>query len=87
MFGTVEAHMLQEVCQTALVVILLDRAYTLGDKELSTLLGPRIVADVIRHAVVQLTHADIRVGRDRHSLLGHHGCRAYQRQQSHHHSL
>ena len=83
--GAVEAHVLQEVCQTALVVVLLNSADTLGNIELSTLLGPGVVTNVVCQTVVQLTNTDFRVCRN--GLLRHHGCRTHQRQGSHHQFL
>ena len=71
--GAVEAHVLQEVSQTALVVVLLDRADTLGDVELSTFLGPVVMTDVVGEPVVELTNADVFVDGQRH----HHLCHGY----------
>ena len=45
--------MLQEVSQSALVVVLLDGTYALGDVELGTILGPVVVTDVIRQSVAR----------------------------------
>ena len=67
---TVEAHMLQEVSQTTLVVILLNRTHALGDVKLCALFGPCIVANVIRQTVVQLANAHVGVCGNR--LLSHH---------------
>ena len=50
--GTVKAHVLQEVSQSALLVVFLNRAYTLCDVELGTLFGPCVMTDVIRESVV-----------------------------------
>ena len=58
---TIEAHVLQEMGETALVVFLLHRAHTLGDVEVATLLGPLIVADVIGKSVLQFAHLNGRV--------------------------
>ena len=47
MFRTVKGHMLQEVGQTTLVVVLLNRTHTLSDVELGTLFRPVVVTNVI----------------------------------------
>ena len=83
MFRAVEGHVLQEVSQTTLVVVLLNRAHTLGNVELGTVFGPCVVTDVISQSVVQLTDTHVGVHRNRrhlHALLGyshdayqHHG--------------
>ncbi len=45
--GAVEAHVFEEVCQTSLVLIFLNRTHFLGDVEESTFLGPLVVAKII----------------------------------------
>ena len=52
MLRTVERHVLQEVRQTVLVVLLEDSTYRLGDVELTALFGLLVVADVIGQTVV-----------------------------------
>ena len=64
----VEAHVLEEVSQAALVVFLLHRADTLSNVEVTTLLGPFIMADEIGETVVQLACLDSRVKRNRRHL-------------------
>ena len=59
---TVEGHVLQEVGQSSLVVVLLDGAHTLGNVKLSPLLGPIVVTDVISQSVVEF--ADTYIGID-----------------------
>ena len=63
MLGTVEGHMLQEVGQTVLVVLLQDGTYRLRDVELATLFGLLVVTDVVGQSVVQLAVANLRVHR------------------------
>ena len=78
--GSVEAHMLQEVGETALVVVLKNRSDLLGDEEVCLTLGGLVVADVVVEAVGEHTVAHLRVGRQFVGLLGeagegHHGHR------------
>ena len=47
MLRTVECHVLQEVSQTTLAVVLVDGAHALGNVEVGHMLGVFIVADVI----------------------------------------
>ena len=47
MLGAVEAHVLKEVCQTALVFVFEDRAHFLGDIEMSLVFRLFVVTDVI----------------------------------------
>ena len=56
---TVEAHVLQEVSQSALVFILLDRSHFLCDVELSPVFRPVVVTDVISQSVVQFTNPHV----------------------------
>ena len=62
--GAVEGHVLQEVSQSALGVILLDGAHLLRNVELGTLLGPVVVANVVRQSIVQLADAHVRINGD-----------------------
>ena len=78
--GSVEAHMLQEVGETALVVVLKNRSDLLGDEEVCLTLGGLVVADVVVQAVGEHTVAHLRVGGQFVGLLGeagegHHGHR------------
>ena len=71
----VEAHVFEEVSQSALVVLLLHGADALGDVEVATLLWPLVVTDVIGKAVLQLAGLDSRVkgyGRHLHLLSRSH---------------
>ena len=80
--------MLQEVGQSALVVILLNRTYALGNIELGTLFWPCIMTDVISQSVVQLTDFYIGVYGDGRHLLCHRCCyTCYKKQRSNHNSL
>ena len=78
--GSVEAHMLQEVGETALVVVLKNRSDLLGDEEVCLTFGGLVVADVVVEAVGEHSVAHLRVGRQFVGLLGeagegHHGHR------------
>ena len=53
MRSTIEAHMLQEMSQTTLVLLLLNRTHLLGNVEVAAFLRPLIVADVIGEAIGQ----------------------------------
>lgn len=76
----IEGHVLQEVGQSALVVILLDGADLLCNVELGTILGPVVVTDVIRQSIVQFTDANIGVNGNCWHLLCHHCYTTGQRQ-------
>ena len=54
--GAVEAHVLEEVGQTALVFVLEDRAYLLGDEEVGLTFGVLVVTDVVGQSVGELAH-------------------------------
>ena len=84
MLGAVEGHVLQEVGQSALVVVLLDGAHALGDVELGALFGPVVVADVVGQSVVKFADADIGVDRYGGHLLCHSGRCAYPERNGHH---
>ena len=64
----VEAHVLKEVGETALVVFLKDRAYLLGDEEVSLTLGHLVVADEVGQSVVEFACTNQRVKRHRGHL-------------------
>ena len=81
-FCAIEAHVLEEVSQSALVIIFLYGTYALGDVEIATLLGPLIMANVIRKAVLQFTHLDGWVKRNRRHLhLLCFGCKHHNKHQ------
>ncbi len=61
----VEGHVLQEVGQTLLGVVLLNGAHVVFDVEIGLSLGFLVVADVVVHAVGELAVAHGRVGRHR----------------------
>ena len=52
MFCAVEAHVFEEVSQSALFLFLLDRSHPLRDIEVGSVLRPVVVADVIGNAIV-----------------------------------
>ena len=58
---SVETHMFQEVSKTILVVVFEQRTYVLHNVELCTLFRFLIVANVVRHSVLQFTHTNLRV--------------------------
>ena len=83
---SVEAHVLQEVCQSALVFIFLYRAHTLCDIELCPVLGPVVVTDVIGQSVIQFSDTHILVDGDgRHLVLCKGAHRHQGKHQWHHH--
>ena len=63
MLGTIESHVLKEMGETVLVILLEDSTYGLRDMELGTLLRLLIVADVVGQSVVQMPHAYVLVNR------------------------
>lgn len=69
-FRTVEGHVLQEVCQSALLWLFEDRTYFLCDMKFNTVFGFFVVTDVIGQSVVQLAHAYLCVHGDGWHLLG-----------------
>ena len=68
--GAVEAHVLQEVRQAALLRFFLNGTHLLGDVEFHPMLGQGVVADIIGQSVFQLADAYLFVHRDRRHLLG-----------------
>ena len=73
MLRAVEGHVLEEVSQAALALLLLDGAHTLCNVEVGHMLRPLVVADVVGEAVVKLADAHILVNGDgRHGFLCHH---------------
>ena len=69
MLGAVEAHVLKEVGQTALVLLFLYGTHLLGDVEVDALFGQSVVTDVVSQSVGQLaiTHSLVN-GQHRHLL-------------------
>ena len=61
--GTIEAHVLKEVGQAALALLLLNGAYLLCDIEVRTVLRPVVVTDVIGESVVKLAYPYCRIDR------------------------
>ena len=86
MLRTVEGHVLQEVSQSALVLVLLNGTHALCDVEVGHVLGPVVLADIVGQTVVQLTDSHVFVNWNRrhlHLLCHHHGHAAHE--QSGHH--
>ena len=73
MLGPVEAHVLQEMGEAALVLVFKDGTDLLGDVEMRLVLRLLVVADVIGQSVLQMADADIRIDRNRRHLLGRYG--------------
>ena len=67
--GTIESHVFEEVCKTALAVFFLHRTHLLGDVEVGQSLRLGIVADVVGQAIRKLAVAHCRVHRERGHLL------------------
>ena len=74
--GTVEAHVLQEMRQTSLVLLFQDGADLLRDVEVGLTFRFLIVADVIGDSVVQFSDSDGRINRD-----GAHLCKSTEHKQ------
>ena len=66
----VEAHMLQEVGKTPLVLLFEDGADFLGNVEVGLVFRVFVVTDVVGQSVVKLADADGGIHRDRRHLLG-----------------
>ena len=66
---TIECHVLQEVSQPALVLLLVDGAHALGDVEVRHVLRVVVVADVVGKPVVELAHPYLLVLGDGRHLL------------------
>ena len=64
----IETHVLQEMGETTLVVLLLHGADALGDVEVAALLGPLVVADIIGKTIIQRARLDSRVKWNRRHL-------------------
>ena len=69
MFRTVERHVLQQMRQTTLVLVLVNRTHLLGNVEVGHMLRIAIVTNVVCQAVIQFSHAHLLVLRNcRHHL-------------------
>ena len=80
MLRAVEGHVLEEVSQTTLVLVLLNGAYTLCNVEVGYMLRPLVVADVVGQTVGQLADAHVLVDGDRRHLLRcSHCCHEHKR--------
>ena len=80
----VEAHVLKEVSQTALIIIFKNRAYFLSNVEVSLTFRIVVVADVISKAIRELTYTHFFVNGQRRHLLGL-GKRGEQQSKQHEH--
>ena len=72
MLGAVESHVLQEVGQTKLILVLERGTHLLRDVEVGTLLRLLVVQEVVRQAVVQLAVSYFRIQRNRRILSVSH---------------
>ena len=81
----VEGHVLKEVSQSALALLLLDGAHALGNVEIGHVLRPLVVADVVSQTVVELADAHGLVhGNGRHlCLCRHSSCSGKEQQRCH----
>ena len=61
--SAVEAHVFEEVCQTALVLFFLHRTHLLCDVEEGSFLWPLVVAQIVSQSVVEFAYPHIRVDR------------------------
>ena len=77
--GTVEAHVLEEMCQTVLVRSLLDSTDIGGEIELCTLLRLVVMTDIVGKSVVKLALTDSRIVGKRLHLL--RSCKRHGRKQ------
>ena len=69
MLRTIKRHVLQEVSQTTLILVLLNRTNTLRNVEIGYMLRPIIVEDVVSQAIAKLTLPYILIHRNRSHLL------------------
>ena len=69
MIGTVEGEVLEEVSQTALIIVLIDRTHFLGDVEAGYMLRITVVANVVSQSIVEMTNLHILIHRN-----GRHLC-------------
>ena len=61
MLRAIEAHVLKEVSETALLVLFLDGTHTLCNVKLCPVFGPVVVTDVVSQSIGQFTDAYIRI--------------------------
>ena len=59
--GTVEGEVLEEVSQTALVIILIDRTHFLCDVETGYMLRITVVTNVVSQSIIKTTYLHILV--------------------------
>ena len=72
MLRTIESQVLQEVSQTTLVVVLINRTNLLCNVETCYMLREIVVTNVVGKAVVKVTDSHILVNRNLRHLLCHH---------------
>ena len=68
--GSVEAHVLKEVSQTALIILFEDRADLLGDIEVCLTFWIVVVTDKIGKTILECSGAQGRIHRKRRQLAG-----------------
>ena len=73
MYASIESHVLQEMRQSPLVLFFEDRAHILSNIKIRSLLGQRIVANIIGQSITQLSITYLRVDRKLLRLLGEKG--------------
>ena len=64
MLTAVKGHVLQEMGQTALVLLLLDGSHALGEEEVHAVFRIVVVADVVGQSAVQLADAHLVIDGD-----------------------
>ena len=64
MLGAVEAHVLKEMCQSALIILLLNGTDHLRDEKVGMVFGIVVVPDVVGESVVEFADAHLWVGLD-----------------------
>ena len=75
--------MFKEVSQSALVVILLDRADALRDVEIGDMFGILVVTNVVGESIIKLAYTCLWVGRQLWQLLSPRTCRCCYEQEKH----
>ena len=76
----IESHVLQEMSQTALVIVLLNTSHTLCNVEVGHILRPVVFTDVISQTIVQLSHFHVFVNGNGWHLLCHDRYQIYHRE-------
>ena len=86
MFGTVETHVLKEVCKTALVLLFLNGAHLLCNVEVYKVLRIVVVTDIICQSVLEFADSYRWVDRKLLTLLLRHGWQCQHDKQQRHQS-